>query len=600
MRVTNSLSVVTALMLLSTLAACGGGDSSSTAVVEWPIAKEVYTTAEQQILPRFLPDGWIIIEPREVDLYEQFLYSKWDTGPGLAYERRADFAPGNTASGAASLLTFFTITDIHIADKESPAQSNYVGWSAAYGSGMSSAYSPVILSTTHVLDAAVQTINALHKKKPFDFGISLGDTCNNNQYNELRWYIDVLDGKVITPSSGAHAGADSIDYQKPYKAAGLNKAIPWYQTIGNHDQFMMGSFYEFDKTLAAHIGANVLNEEMNPTPTYAGIHGTGFYMGVVDGSTPYGDIIKAGPESLFSSPPTVVADPDRRSLVSATSSSENWIAEFSKTTSNPVGHGFTQVDPANGPGFASYSFMPKSDIPIKMIVLDDTCKGKTTDPTINYAAGCIDTQRLNWLIAELEEGQKNDKLMIIAAHIPVYPQAYLLPSTAAPFNQHTFATPSAVTDATLLAELHKYPNLILWISGHRHLNTVTPQPYDPDPTLNPLQSPLNSFWEVETSSLRDFPQQFRTFEIRRNSDNTISIKTTNVDPAVAAGSPAAKSRGYAIGAARIFSGNDNAPVTTPPTVRVGGDTTSHAYNVELVKQLTVTMQKIIATKGTPL
>jgi len=64
-----------------------------------------------------------------------------------------------------------------------------------------------MLYTTHVLDAAVQTINALHKKDPFDFGISLGDTCNSTQYNELRWYIDVLDGKVITPSSGAHLGA---------------------------------------------------------------------------------------------------------------------------------------------------------------------------------------------------------------------------------------------------------------------------------------------------------------------------------------------------------------------------------------------------------
>ncbi len=558
----------------------------------------MYTTAEQQILPRFLPDGWTIVEPREVYLYEQFLYSKWDTGPGLNLDRRTDFAPGNTASSAASLLTFFTITDIHIADKESPAQSNYIGWSASYGSGLSSAYSPVILSTTHVLDAAVQTINALHKKKPFDFGISLGDTCNNNQYNELRWYIDVLDGKVITPSSGAHAGADSIDYQKPYKAAGLNKEIPWYQTIGNHDQFMMGAYYEFDKTLAAHIGTNVLNEENNPKATYAGMHGTGFYMGVVDGSTPYGDIIKVGPESLFSSAPTVVADPDRRSLVSATSSSENWIAEFTKTTSNPVGHGFNLVDSANGPGFASYSFMPKSDIPIKIIVLDDTCKGNTADTTINYAAGCLDATRHEWLMAELKEGQDNNKLMIIAAHVPIYPQANLLPTTAAPINQSTFGIPSVVTDATLLTELHTYQNLILWISGHRHMNVVTPQPYDP--LASPPQSPLNSFWEVETSSLRDFPQQFRTFEIRRNSDNNISIITTNVDPAVAAGSPAAKSRGYAIGAARIFYGNDNAPVTTPPTVRTGGDTTSHAYNVELVKQLSVTMQQKIAPKGTPL
>jgi hypothetical protein len=40
------------------------------------------------------------------------------------------------------------------------------------------------------------------------------------------------------------------------------------------------------------------------------------------------------------------------------------------------------------------------------------------------------------------------------------------------------------------------------------------------------------FWQVETSSLRDFPQQFRTFEILRNNDDTISILATNVDPAV--------------------------------------------------------------------
>ena len=54
------------------------------------------------------------------------------------------------------------MTDIHITDKESPAQAIYFG----YKGGISSAYSPVMLYTTHVLDAAVQTINALHKKDP--------------------------------------------------------------------------------------------------------------------------------------------------------------------------------------------------------------------------------------------------------------------------------------------------------------------------------------------------------------------------------------------------------------------------------------------------
>jgi len=520
------------------------------------------------------------INPRDVPLYEGYRYSDWRVGVGLPYVKRTELAPVYAgAPNAARLLSFFAITDIHITDKESPAQVNWLGWNAPFGAPMSSAWSPVILSTTQVLDAAVQTVNALHQITPFDFGISLGDTVNNTQYNELRWYIDVLDGKVITPSSGAHAGASAIDYQKPYKAAGLNKAIPWYQVIGNHDQFFVGTYYEFEKTLSAHIGSEVMTCSTNCPPTYAGIRETGFYMGVVDGSTFYGDIIKAGSAADFPKPPTVVADANRRSLVSATSTSRNWIAEFFTTTSNPVGHGFNLVDPAQGAGFASYSFQPKADIPIKIIALDDTCKGSLNDQTAIYYAGCLDQIRIDWLKAELQEGQDNNKLMIIAAHIPVNPQTNLIDDGT---RMPVFISPS---DLGLVAILHNYPNLILWISGHRHMNTVSSQPYDP--TI-PGHGPANSFWEVETASLRDFPQQFRTFGIRRNGDNTISIIVTNVDPAVSAGSPAAKSRGYAIGAARVF-GTYALP-----------DTASQSYNAELVKQLTPAMQAVIAPLGSPL
>jgi hypothetical protein len=68
----------------------------------------------------------------------------------------------------------------------------------------------------------------------------------------------------------------------------------------------------------------------------------------------------------------------------------------------------------------------------------------------------------------------------------------------------------------MLATLHQYPNLVLFMAGHRHMNTVTAQP-SPDPVY-----PEYGFWEVETPALRDFPQQFRTWQLLRNSDNTIS------------------------------------------------------------------------------
>ncbi len=63
------------------------------------------------------------------------------------------------------------------------------------------------------------------------------------------------------------------------------------------------------------------------------------------------------------------------------------------------------------------------------------------------------------------------------------------------------------------------------MSGHVHRNAITPQP-------DPNGDPNYGFWEVETPSLRDFPQQLRRFQIVRNSDNTISIFAIDVDTAV--------------------------------------------------------------------
>ena len=227
------------------LTGCGGPvDPPTPKVVSWPIAKQVYTTAQQQVCPVALSSTVRQLHPGDVALYAQYKYSAWTLGGPLQHIVRKDLAPTYTgAPSAARLLYYFSISDIHIADKESPAQPIYMGWSAPYGpasSGQSSAYSPILMSTPQVLDAAIKTINALHKSMPFDFGMSLGDACNNTQYNELRWFLDTIDGKVITPSSGGHLGASSIDYQRPFQAGGLDPSLAWYQVMGNHDQFWMG------------------------------------------------------------------------------------------------------------------------------------------------------------------------------------------------------------------------------------------------------------------------------------------------------------------------------------------------------------------------
>jgi hypothetical protein len=582
----------------------------------YPINADVRTTRDRTVRPVAIP-GAPEITIERVDKYNDYGYSHWEFGAPVDYGLLLpDSTVPVTPTAVETLLTFFSISDIHITDKESPAQLLYSGVTGTFGDTDTSAYSPVILSTTHVLDAAVQTINVLHNQTPFDFGISLGDDANSNLYNELRWFIDVMDGKRITPSTGAHKGAGSIDYQMPYQSAGLDRSIPWYAVLGNHDQYWSGILYPIDYVRTILVGNTVIDMGRGPTGFHT-FDARGTYMGVVDGTTQYGTVIDDGHADTMATP-IVAADHSRRALSKDTSTSLNWMKEFFNTTSKPKGHGFTQANIYQD--FASHTFEPKTSVPVKVIVLDDTCKQNpyvSSGQHNSYARGCLDQTRYDWLLNELDQGQAEGKLMIIAAHLPVGPQLDV-PDAPVPAGGHAnstvetmflstckggskpIGTPcdlganiadndpvppyTVVTDASLLATLHNYPNVILWMAGHRHINTVTPQPAPAG------KGPEFGFWEVETASLRDFPQGFRTFEIVRNSNNTVSIRITNVDPAVQdTGSPAEKSRGYGIGAHRIKAGTAYDGLT---------DTTSHVYNAELIKPLAAPYHITVNVTGT--
>jgi metallophosphoesterase (TIGR03768 family) len=533
----------------------------------YPIASEVYTTRDRVVVPD-APTPTETVFPCEISKFESNGYGHWHYETGVDAGKQYDIMPtgysGASIAKVARLLNFFTITDIHIDDEETPCEAVVAG----YHGGNSSGYSPVILLTTQVLDAAVQTINALHEQKPFDFGLAIGDAANGSQYNELRWYIDVLDGQNITPDSGDKddpVPGPYNDYQDAYKAAGLDPSIPWYQTLGNHDHSWLGSYPVTDYLRGFYTGMDIL---LMGDLFSEGPDSRTTFMGSIDGRTPNGNIIGAGPVADFTTTPTVLAsDADRRPL-----SRSEWMNEFLTTTSNPVGHGFTAANVTSDT--ANYSFVPKSDIPIKVIVFDDTQLFDVANMDADYkmhAQGYLNQERFDWLIGELDAGQAADQLMIISAHIPL-----------AIVSLRPFAD-SAITSTTLLTKLSSYPNLILWVAGHRHRNVVTPRP-SIDPTLSEAEY---GFWEVETASLRDYPQQFRTFDIVRNSDNTISIFITDVDPAVADGSLAALSRTYAVAAAQIFG---NTLYLAP----------SCAYNAELVKRLSPEMQTKIQNYGTPI
>ena len=531
----------------------------------YPISPEVLSTVQRIVVPDALPADRATIYPYEVAQYAQNGYGDWQYGAGHDYGRVLTLMPaGYTGAGVVTerrLIHFFTISDIHIDDEETPCQGIYGG----YLGGNSSGYSPTEMLTTQVLDAAVQTINALHARKGFDFGMSLGDNTNGDQYNELRWFIDVMDGETIVPDSGVKddpVPGPSNDFQDAFSAQGLDKSIPWYQVIGNHDDFVWLGTYPIDEYLRTfYTGSDIL---LWGDPLHDGISSRTAYMGAMDGSKPYGDIIGTGPVANFpDGAPQVVADPDRRPL-----SGSEWMGEFFTTDSFPKGHGFSADNVRDG--FACYSFVPKSDIPIKVIVLDDTQELAAYQM---FSQGYLNRKRYDWLVSELDAGQKNNQLMIIAAHIPL---------DLIGFNYLSQPSTSYVTAAALKTKLSAYPNLILWVSGHRHRNAVTAHP-----STDPAHSGAEyGFWEVETGSLRDFPQEFRTFDIAKNSDGTISIVIRDYDPAVADGSLAALSRDYSVAIQQFYSVSTD-PLTTGP------------YNAELVKALSPAMQTALASAGEP-
>mgnify|MGYP001767254424 CR=1 FL=1 len=522
----------------------------------------VKTTVDQTLVPDD-PDTTFIPQVSDVDSFAKYGYGIYHIGAGEPSVVRTDLMPSGydyaSVTKETKLLSFFTITDIHITDEESPAQAIVFSTFERLGEVRISLYSPLMPYTTQVLDATIKTINKYHKDSPLDFGLVLGDMANSAQYNELRWFIDIMDGKRINPDSGADddpIAGENNDFQDVFQAEGLDSSIPWYAAIGNHDHFWLGSKLVSDNIRQAMIGTNILQ-----MPFILYDDGYIYSTGVLDSSKPNAPIIGAGRTDILTDIPTVAADGNRRSLTTY-----GVINEFSNTTSRPVGHGFVQENSANVWG-GCYSFIPESDIPVKVIVLDNTMKDN--DPPYQegiYGHASLDNGRYEWLMAQLQAGQDANQLMIIAAHIPI--------GVVSENNAMSWipVTPGYTSQADLIEQLKAFPNLILFVAGHRHLNTVK------EFVSSDASHPENSFWQVETKSLREFPEQFRTFEISRNSDNTISITATVVDPEMPEGSLAAKGREYAIASNQLYNIN---PAQT-------------GYNVVLLKQLSAAMQAIIS------
>lgn len=94
----------------------------------YPIPADVYTTRDRTVTPVSIPDA-PHLAIKEVDQYETNGYTSWTFGSGVDYGRLLpDGSPVGAFNPVETLLTYFSISDTHITDKEAPAQGLLFGW----------------------------------------------------------------------------------------------------------------------------------------------------------------------------------------------------------------------------------------------------------------------------------------------------------------------------------------------------------------------------------------------------------------------------------------------------------------------------------------
>ncbi len=491
-------------------------------------------------------------------------------GPGEPHTVRAELgvpAGGNRVNTRMQILAFAHMTDVHIIDAQSPMRVEYLDrFEDTYGSPptlnlLQSSYRAHEMLTAQVAEAMVRAINSVKtgpvSGRPLDFAIQTGDNSDNCQLNEVRWNIDLMDGgKTVTADSGnkqkyegiADDKSDDVHYwhpdlpaagkqpdlfksmfgfpqvqglldaaRKPFVAEGLKdtegRRLPWYTAFGNHDGLVQGNFpHSLPLSLISTgaLKATALPPGVSQADVVSGLDGLKL--------TPLlGAVGLGAPVRL------VTADANRRQITRA-----QVVAEHFKTSGSPIGHGFTAANKRLGTAY--YSFDRPTNV--RCVVLD------SVNPN-GYADGSIDKPQMTWLTRLLADSK--DKIVLVFSHHTSETMTNPLVATGLDLNPRVLG-PAIVT--LLLAN----PNVVAWVNGHTHENQIW---------ARPAPSGTSGFWEINTASHVDFPQQSRLIELMDNNDTTLSIFTTMVDHAGPAAYGGVISEPVALaGLARELSMND--------------------------------------------
>ncbi|MVU77005.1 hypothetical protein GPX89_07060 [Nocardia sp. ET3-3] len=459
-------------------------------------------------------------------------YSALTRGPGEPHLERADLAPGRSAGPGPRLARFVQMTDFQIADPFSPGRLTFLhhlagrpGWEYMFP-----AYRPQEPLILQAVEAAVRSVREIGGIAP-DFVVTTGDSIDSAQANELTALLALLDGGTeldpnfgVTDTGWHPAQAISAEFYSPepesrdvYKKRGFpdvpgllaaasrpfvteGLGVPWLGCFGNHDCLVQG--------------------RAPLTPEFQALV-TGDRQPIALGMEPPDDPMErylADPTALSRGPSQPISPrADRRVIGPA-----EYVRAHLDSPTQPPGHGFTEQNLADGTTYYCYDAVPG----LRMIVLD------STHPA-GHVTGSIGARQRDWLIERLAEVHSSylgedgvevrtgntDRVVVLASHHGLTMMNNTT-ENAADDEQRYHA-------ADLEALVHRFGNVVLWLAGHEHRNSVVAHP-----------RAGGGFWHVLTSGLCEWPAQTRSLEISLpepdSTGHLLAIRSTMIDHAAPA------------------------------------------------------------------
>ena len=421
---------------------------------------------------------------------------------------------------ARPLLSLAHLTDLQLADVQSPTRFEFLNRQFAdprYAE-IVPVQRPQEALNSHAIDAMLRTVNAavgpVTAVAP-QLAVTTGDSIDNAQWNEVQAFLALFDGGRVAINSGGpgYQGVQSLDWPDdifwkpdgvaasgpdlfraafgfPHHPGLLRRAMaeftapglrmPWLSCFGNHEALNQGVGAVTAELAEALVG------DLKPWALPADFD----HDHALELFTHQPEAFMAGPARR------IAAQPGRRPVTR-----REFVESHFRPQARPIGHGFSARNRLDGTAYYAY------DTPaVRLIGLDTNCLA-------GGASGCIGHDQARWLEARLAEvhsgyqdaaghyveARGDDRLVVIFSHHGVESLTHPLVGHAGPDGQPLLG------GAEILALLHRFPNVVLWLNGHTHLNAVRPR-RDP-------RHPTSGFWEVTTSSIVDWPCQARLVEL---------------------------------------------------------------------------------------